>query len=81
MKAAWVSALVLVVLAATGAPAQKKSKDQMSGYDRSARATMIHPAIVYLTANDDAGHITEVGPGHEVVVIERNGVWVVEAHS
>jgi hypothetical protein len=79
MKAAWVSALVLVVVAATGTQAQKKSKDQrdqMSGYDRSARATMIHPAIVYLTANDDAGHITEVGPGHEVVVIERNGAWV-----
>jgi hypothetical protein len=83
MKAALASAAMLLAVALwagmpEGAQAQKKSKDprDLSGYDRSARATLIHPAIVYLTADDNAGHITEVGPGHEVVVVERNGAWV-----
>jgi TolA-binding protein len=67
---------VLVVAAASTALAQKKSKDKMAGYDRAARATMVHPAIVYATAEDSAAHISQVDPGHEVVVIERNGGWV-----
>jgi outer membrane protein assembly factor BamD (BamD/ComL family) len=58
------------------AHAQKKSKDKMAGYDHAARATLLHPAIVYTTANDDAQHIGQVDPGHEVVVIEHNGTWV-----
>lgn len=55
---------------------KKKSKDPLAGYDRAARATMVHPTIVYVSADDNAQHIAEVGPGHEVVVIERNGAWV-----
>jgi len=66
--------MVSVLLLA--AQAQKKSKDNLSGYDRSARATLIHPAIVYVAADDDASHVAEVGTGHEVVVMERNGAWV-----
>jgi outer membrane protein assembly factor BamD (BamD/ComL family) len=54
---------------------QKKDKDK-SGYDRSARATVLHQAIVYVTADNDAQHISLVTPGHEVVVVERNGPWV-----
>jgi len=65
-----------VLLAATVGSAQKKPKDAMSGYDRSAKATLVHPAIVYATADDNAGHVAQVDPGHEVVVIERNGAWV-----
>ena len=40
--------LVLSSIAASdsAAYAQKRSKDTMSGYDRSARATVVHPAIV-----------------------------------
>jgi outer membrane protein assembly factor BamD (BamD/ComL family) len=68
--------VVLLLLAASAAYAQKKPKDKMAGYDRAARATLVHPAIVYVSANNDAQHIAEVGPGHEVVVIERNGAWV-----
>jgi TolA-binding protein len=67
---------VLMAAAAATAFAQKKSKDNMSGYDRAARATLVHPAIVYTSADDDAQHIAQVDPGHEVVVIERNGAWV-----
>ena len=58
------------------ANAQKNPKDTRSGYDRSARATLVHQAIVYVAADDNAQHISEVLPGHEVVVIERNGAWV-----
>jgi outer membrane protein assembly factor BamD (BamD/ComL family) len=67
---------VLMLSAVAAAHAQKKSKDQMAGYDRAERATMVHPAIVYTTADDNAQHIAQVDPGHEVVVIERNGGWV-----
>ena len=55
---------------------QKKGKDQMSGYDRSARATVLHQATVYVSADAEAQHVSLVTPGHEVVVVERNGPWV-----
>jgi hypothetical protein len=71
-----ITAVAVVLLAATVGFAQKKSKDAMSGYDRSAKATLVHAAIVYATADDNAGHVAQVDPGHEVVVIERNGAWV-----
>jgi len=70
-----VFALLLLVTAA-GASAQRKTKKELAGYDRASRATVVHPAIVYLTAEDNAGHVSEVLPGHEVVVMERNGPWV-----
>jgi hypothetical protein len=56
--------------------AQKKPKDNLSGYDRSARATLVHPAIVYVSVDENAAHVAQVDPGHEVVVIEHNGAWV-----
>jgi len=56
--------------------AQKKPTGTLPGYDRAARATVVHPAIVYVSPDDNAQHISEVTPGHEVVVIERNGAWV-----
>jgi TolA-binding protein len=70
-----VAALVAVLVCGT-ACAQKKPKNNRSGYDRSARATVVHPAIVYAAAEDNAAHVTEVEPGHEVVVTEQNGAWV-----
>lgn len=68
--AAWILLLPLAAVA------QKKDKDKMSGYDRSARATVLHQAVVYVSADADAQHISLVTPGHEVVVVERNGPWV-----
>lgn len=76
IAAAVFSAGAVLILAASGAPAQRKSKDNLAGYDRAARATLIHPAIVFTTPDDNASHIAEVDPGHEVVVIEHNGSWV-----
>jgi outer membrane protein assembly factor BamD (BamD/ComL family) len=37
---------------------------------------VVHPAIVYVSADNDAAHVTQVDPGHEVVISERNGAWV-----
>jgi outer membrane protein assembly factor BamD (BamD/ComL family) len=70
------AAALAAVLVCGTVYAQKKPKDAMSGYDRSARATVVHPAIVYTTADDNAAHIAQVDPGHEVVVMEHNGAWV-----
>jgi hypothetical protein len=67
---------VLVLTAAASLHAQKKSKDKMAGYDRAARATLIHPAIVFGAADDNAQHVAQVDPGHEVVVTQHNGGWV-----
>lgn len=67
---------VMFVLGVGAARGQKKGKDNQSGYDRSAKATMVHPAIVYIAADDTSNHVTEVGTGHEVVIMERNGNWV-----
>jgi hypothetical protein len=79
MRSALLFGLLTITVAASGAAsanAQKNPKDNRSGYDRSARATLVHPAIVYVAADDNSQHISEVLPGHEVVVIERNGSWV-----
>ena len=56
--------------------AQKGKKDNRSGYDRSARATLLHTAVVYVAADEGSQKVAEVLPGHEVVVIERSGPWV-----
>ena len=49
---------------------------QKAGYDRSARATLIHDAIVYVTADANAQHIAEVTPGHEIVISQHSADWV-----
>jgi outer membrane protein assembly factor BamD (BamD/ComL family) len=71
----WAVAALLVALCGPVC-AQKKTKDNRSGYDRSARATVVHPAIVYVAADGDSQHVAEVTPGHEVVVTQRAGPWV-----
>lgn len=68
--------LALICVLTLPAVAQKKSKSALSGYDRSARATVLHPAIVYVAPDDTSQKVAEVTPGHELVVIERNGPWV-----
>lgn len=55
--------------------AQKPKKDK-AGYDRAARATVLHDAIVYVKADADGQKISLVTPGHEVVVVERSAPWV-----
>ncbi len=59
------------------ADAQKKTKkDALSGYDRSARATILHVANVYPTADGSARPLTTITPGHEMVIVERSSPWL-----
>ena len=67
--------LVSAALLVTGVAAGQKPKDK-SGYDRAARATVLHEANVYVTADADAQKLSVVTPGHEVVVVQRNGPWI-----
>ena len=73
MRTLAISALLLLSLPLC---AQKKPKDNLSGYDKSARATVLHDAIVYVDADDSTEKVAEVTPGHELVVIAHNGPWV-----
>jgi len=73
------AAALLALCAPVAAHPQRPSRnanDPISGYDRSARGTLIHPAIVYVAGDDNAQHVADILPGHEVVVMERNGAWV-----
>ena len=51
-------------------------KSKKAGYDRAARATVLHDANVYVAADADGQRISLVTPGHEVVVVERSGPWI-----
>jgi hypothetical protein len=66
------AAMLLVAGAAGGQSKGPKS----SSYDKAARATVLHDANVYVAADADSQKISLVTPGHEVVVVERNGPWV-----
>jgi outer membrane protein assembly factor BamD (BamD/ComL family) len=69
-------ALSAVLLLPLPVCAQKQPKDNRSGYDKSARATLVHDALVYVAADDTSQKVAEVTPGHEVVVIDHSGPWV-----
>ena len=61
----------------TGAAAgQSKGQKPAQNYDKAARATVLHDANVYVAADADSQKVSLVTPGHEVVVVERNGPWV-----
>ncbi len=47
-----------------------------AGYDKADRATVLHDANVYLAADAESQKVSEVTPGHEMVVTERSGSWV-----
>ena len=68
--------VVLLALTTLTASAQTKGKGSLAGYDRSARATVLHPAIVYVAPDDTSQKVAEVTPGHEVVIIDHSGPWV-----
>jgi len=78
MRSLAIAALLLLVLpvCAQKPPAQKKTKDNLSGYDKSARATVAHDTLVYVDPDDTSQKVAEVTPGHEFVVIAHNGPWV-----
>jgi hypothetical protein len=67
---------VLVLALLLGPTSLWGQKKNAAGYDRAARATVLHDAIVYIAADPDSQKVSLVTPGHEVVVVERSGPWV-----
>jgi hypothetical protein len=65
-----------IPLMANIAYGQTKAQKRAQDYDKAARATVLHDANVYVTADADAQKLSLVTPGHEVVVMERTGPWV-----
>ncbi len=55
---------------------RQRPRSKPRNYDKAARATVLHDANVYVAADADAQKISLVTPGHEVVIVERNGPWV-----
>jgi hypothetical protein len=70
--------VVTAVLLVCGAGVEwAGGQQQAQGYDKSAaRATVLHDANVYVAADADSQKVSLVTPGHEVVIVERNGPWV-----
>ncbi len=70
------AAAVLLTVVALAHAQKRRNDDPRSGYDRSARATVLHTANVYVTADSANPPVTTVAPGHEVVISQHNGQWV-----
>jgi hypothetical protein len=71
------SVFVAILLLTAGAASQQaKAQRPSQNYDKAPRATVVHDANVYVAADADSQKVSLVTPGHEVVVIERNGPWV-----
>src|ERR1700739_483577 len=73
------SALVFVVillLTVGAASEQARAQKPTQNYRKTPRATVGPDPNVYVAADADSQKVSLVTPGHEVVVIERNGPWV-----
>jgi outer membrane protein assembly factor BamD (BamD/ComL family) len=55
---------------------KKKGQNDQGGGDPAARATVLHVANLYVTAESNDPAIATVMPGHEIVIMQRNGAWV-----
>ena len=71
-----VSLAASLLLLGSAASGQTRAQKQAQNYDKAARATLLHDANVYVAADVDAQKVSLVTPGHEVVIVERNGPWV-----
>src|SRR5579875_3457784 len=78
MSYARFAAAALLVLTPAFLIAQKKrdKNNDDNGYDPSARATVLHVADLYVMADSNNPPIATVLPGHEVVIMNRNGAWL-----
>jgi hypothetical protein len=56
-------------------PLAAQKKDNRSGYDKSARATVLHNAVVYVSPDDTATKVAEVTPGHDTQPTPSSG-WM-----
>lgn len=69
----WAGAAALTATVAMG---QARPRNNAAGYDRAARATMLHETVVYVQADVNSQRVSLVTPGHEVVIVQRSGPWV-----
>jgi hypothetical protein len=69
-------AVLLLAIPALHAQKHPKLPDDRSGYDRSARATVLHTANLYVMADSANPPIATITPGHEIVVSDHNGPWL-----
>src|ERR1700727_131535 len=76
LRCSTIGVAAAMLLATGAAVGQTKAQRQAENYDKAARATVLHDANVYVAADADAQKVSLVTPGHEVVVMERNGPWV-----
>ncbi len=68
--------LLLLGVTVSAPVGSAQTANAAAGYDKAARATLLHDANVYLSADADSQKVSEVTPGHEVVVTEHSGPWV-----
>lgn len=66
------SALALGCMFLSAGQASAQSQNKRIG----DRATVLHNAIVYVAPDAESQKVSEVTPGHEVVIVERSGPWV-----
>jgi hypothetical protein len=71
-----ISLAIAILPIATSASAQSRAQKRAEEYDKAARATVLHEANVYVAADADSQKLSLVTPGHEVVIVERNGPWI-----
>ncbi len=70
------SVLLASLLLASPAFALAQKRNPERAIDNAARATVVHNANVYTTADPANPPIATVAPGHELVVNQKNGAWV-----
>ena len=63
-------------LLAAGTPLLAQKRNPERAVDNAARATVVHTANVYATAESADPPIATVTPGHELVLNQKNGAWV-----
>jgi len=71
-----ITALLVLSPALLFAQKKKDKNNQNNGYDPAARATVLHVANLYVAAESTDPAIATILPGHEVIIMQRNGSWV-----
>ncbi len=67
---------ILAALMTLSAAAQFHKDPEREAANRADRATLLHNASVYATADSADPPIASITPGHEVVVNQKNGPWL-----
>jgi hypothetical protein len=69
-------ALTLLLALSPSLHPQRHAKDDRSARNLANRATILHTANVYSSADPSTSPIATVTPGHEVIVSSRNEPWL-----